>query len=163
MGKATKTIVHYYYREWKNGVTGEGDKHIKLEQLQLHVGQWEALVRTGRNFVALGDANLCVLSWNYQNYKHNDLSSEVQRFLIPESCFQLVNKFTRVQSVSGILQRSCLDLTTNVPEKCNVPEVLPSGSSDHMLVMVTKLSPEVKTQPKTIKKLIIKSSLHPIS
>ena len=30
LGKATKTIVHYYYREWKNGVTGESDSISQL-------------------------------------------------------------------------------------------------------------------------------------
>ena len=48
---------------------------------------------------------------------------------------------------------SCLDhVTTNVPEKCSVPEIFTSGSSDHLPVMVTKFSREVKSQPKTIKK-----------
>ena len=51
------------------------------------------------------------------------------------------------------LQRSCLDhVTTNIPTKCNVPEVFPLGSSDHLPVMVTKLSREPRSQPKTIKK-----------
>merc|ERR1711984_60414 len=59
----------------------------------------------------------------------------------------------RTQSVAGILQKSCLDhITTNVPEKCSIPEVFHEGSSDHCPVMVTKLSREVRTQPKTIKK-----------
>ena len=35
----------------------------------------------------------------------------------------------------------CLDhVNTNVPEKCNIPEVFTSGSSDHMPVMVTNFS-----------------------
>ena len=51
LGKATKTTVHYYYREWTNGVTGESDNASQLVQLQQHVGQWEALVRSGRKFI----------------------------------------------------------------------------------------------------------------
>ena len=152
-GKATKTTVHYYYREWTNGVTGENSKASQLVQLQEHVSQWDALVRTSRNFIALGDANICAMHWNDQNYKHKDLANEVQTFLLRESCFQLVKKYTRIQSVSGSLQRSCLDhVTTNIPTKCNVPEVFPLGSSDHLPVMVTKLSREPRSQPKTIKK-----------
>ena len=51
------------------------------------------------------------------------------------------------------MQQSCLDhVTTNVPEKCNIPEVFPVGSSDHLPIMVTKYSREVKNQPKTIRK-----------
>ena len=56
-------------------------------------------------------------------------------------------------NVSGSFQKSCLDhVTTNIPEKCNIPEVFNEGSSDHLPVMVTKLSREPRTQPKTIKK-----------
>ena len=152
-GKATKTTVHYYYREWTNGVTGESDNASQLVQLQQHVGQWEALVRSGRKFISLGDANVCAMHWNDPNFRNKNLSTQIQTFLLRESCSQLVNKYTRVQSVSGVLQRSCIDhVTTNVPEKCSVPEVFTSGSSDHMPVMVTKFSREPKTQPKTIKK-----------
>ena len=51
------------------------------------------------------------------------------------------------------MQKSCLDhVTTNIPEKCSIPEVFNEGSSDHLPVMVTKFSREPRTQPKTIKK-----------
>ena len=81
------------------------------------------------------------------------MANEVQNFLLQESCFQIVTKYTRVQKVGETLQRSCLDhVTTNVPAKCNVPEVFSCGSSDHLPVMVTKFSREPKSQPKMIKK-----------
>ena len=153
LGRATKTTVHYYYREWTNGVTGESSKASQLVQLEEHVSQWDTLVRSSRNFVALGDANICALQWNDPSYRNKDLANIVQTFLLRESCVQLVKQITRVQSVGGVMQRSCIDhVTTNIPEKCSVPEVHPQGSSDHMPVMVTKFSREVKTQPKTIKK-----------
>ena len=124
-------------------MTGESSKASQLVQLQEHVHQWDTLVRGGRNFVALGDANICALHWNDQNFKHKALANEVHSFLLRESCFQLVKKYTRVQNVAGELQRSCLDhVTTNIPEKCTVPEVFHTGSSDHLPVMVTKLSRE---------------------
>ena len=64
-----------------------------------------------------------------------------------------MNKLTRIQTAGGQIKKSCLDhVTTNVPEKCNVPEVFNEGSSDHLPVMVTKFSREIGTQPKTIKK-----------
>ena len=122
-------------------MTGESTKASQLVQLQKHVSQWDTLVRSGRNFVSLGDANICALQWNDSNYKHKDLANVVHTFLLRESCVQLVKKYTRVQSVAGVVQRSCIDhVTTNIPEKCNIPEVYPSGNSDHMPVMVTKYS-----------------------
>ena len=145
--------MHYYYREWKNGVTGESDATNQLSDLKNHIKQWEELANTGRNFVSLGDANLCALSWNDHNFKYKELANEIQNFLLGETCFQIVNKFTRVQEVSGCLQKSCLDhVTTNIPEKCSIPEVFPVGSSDHLPIMVTKFSREPRSQPKTIKK-----------
>ena len=127
-GKATRTTVHYYYREWKNGVTGEGDAPSQLAHLRKHISQWQEIANTGRNFVTLGDANLCALTWNETDYKLKDLSNEVQMFNLRESCFQLVNKYTRVQKVGNTLQRSCLDhVSTNTPDKCNIPEVFTYG------------------------------------
>ena len=53
---------------------------------------------------------------------------------------------------------SCLDhVTTNVPEKCSIPEVLLTQSSDHMPILVTKYSREPRIQPQTIKKRLYKN------
>ena len=153
IGRAKKTLVHFYYREWKNGVTGDDSQNGLISDLKLHVEQWTELAETRKDFVLLGDANLCTLSWNEPNYQHKELADQIQQFLVDESCFQIVNKVTRVQNVRGALQKSCLDhITTNVPEKCGLPEVFPSGSSDHLPIMVTKYNREYKYQPKTIKK-----------
>ena len=153
LGKANRTVVHYYYREWTNGITGESDNQSQLTDLKTHIKQWTELCRTSKSFVALGDANLCALRWNNNDFKHKDLAHEVQQFLLDESCYQITNKYTRIQGNNFELQQSCLDhVTTNVPEKCNIPEVFPVGSSDHLPIMVTKFSREVKNQPKTIRK-----------
>ena len=153
IGRAARTTVHYYYREWKNGVTREEDNASQVAHHKLHINQWEDIASAERNFVCLGDANLCALSWNEADYKHKNLANKTQTFVLRESCSQIVNRFTRIQKVGNQLQKSCLDhVTTNVPEKCSVPQVFPFGSSDHLPVMVTKFSREVKSQPKTIKK-----------
>jgi exonuclease III len=103
--------------------------------------------------VALGDANLCAKSWNENNFRYKELANEVHTFLLSETCSQIVNKFTRVQKVGNTIQKSCIDhVTTNTPDKCSVPEVYSTANSDHLPVMVTKFSREVKTQPRTIKK-----------
>ena len=157
-GRATQTIVHYYYREWKNGVTGDSDMNSQVTYLQQHLSQLEYLVHQDQQVVALGDANVCALHWNDHNYRHKALATEIQDFLLRESCFQIVDKYTRIQNVAGSLQYSCLDhVTTNVPEKCGVPEVFPLLNSDHLPVMVTKLSHEIRTQPKTIRKRMYKN------
>ena len=123
-GKATRTAVHYFYREWKNGVSGESDSASQILHLQQHLSQMEGLLKEDIQMVALGDANVCALHWNNQNFRHKTLSNEIQTFLLQESCYQIVNQYTRIQSVSGNIQYSCLDhALTNVPERCNKPEV----------------------------------------
>ena len=82
LGKATKTTVHFYYREWKNGVTGESDTSSQLHHIRQHISQWREIVHSGRNFIALGDANMCALSWNEQNFRYKELADEVQNFLL---------------------------------------------------------------------------------
>ena len=152
-GKATKFNVHYFYREWTNGVTGENSNEAQKHFLYGHVEQWKELLDQHRDFVALGDNNLCAMSWNEQNYKHKDLANIVQEFLLAESCEQLVNKYTRVQTNGDHVQRSCIDhVITNVISKCTPPEVMSGGSSDHMAVLVTKKSREIRSQPRFIKK-----------
>ena len=99
LGKATRTIVHYYYREWKCGVTGESSHNSQLNYIKQHISQWKEIVDSNRNFVTLGDAN--ALSWSDQNFRYKELSEEVLNFLLGESSFHLVNKHTRVLNVSG--------------------------------------------------------------
>ena len=153
LGRATKTTVHYYYREWTSGVTGDSSKASQLERQGRHVSLWQELAAEGRDMVLLGDGNLCALSWRQPNYKHTDLAKYVTDFLLEESCHQLVNNFTRIQNYANTVQCSCLDhVISNIPDKCSSPEIVSGGASDHMAVTVTKYSREVQNQPKTIKK-----------
>ena len=88
------------------------------------------------------------MSWNQPDYTLKNLADLVQTFLLEESCHQLVNSFTRVQNNRDNIQRSCIDhISTNVPNKCDRPEVSAGGDSDHMAVMVIKRSREIKNQP----------------
>ena len=153
LGRATKTVVHYYYREWTGGVSGQDSKASQLDRHRRHIEQWTELVDKKKNYVSLGDGNLCAMSWNNQNYKDKELAQQLHNFLHSESCHQLIHSYTRIQKYGNQIQKSSLDhIITNVPEKCSVPEISAGGDSDHMAVMVTKFSREVKTSPKTIKK-----------
>ena len=152
-GRARKTIVNYYYREWTNGVNGNSSLDGQHERLERHIAEWKGLVSEGKDFVSLGDANLCALSWNHSNYRFKNLSNQVKSFCFESSCKQLVNDYTRIQSYGDSLQQSCIDhVTTNVPDKCSIPNISAGGSSDHMAVLVTKFSRDIKHQPKTVRK-----------
>ena len=82
LGRATKTIVPYYYREWKNSVTKKSSPASQLADSG-------CTSTSGRSLASLGDANICSMSWNEDNFQHKNMSEEVQRFLFEESCFQM--------------------------------------------------------------------------
>ena len=57
------------------------------------------------------------------------------------------------QKYGTSIQKSCLDhVISNLPEKCSLPEITAGGDCDHMAIVVTKYSREVKVMPKTVKK-----------
>ena len=65
----------------------------------------------------------------------------------------LVTKFTRSERVRGGISQSCLDhIYTNTPGKCDTPVVGSAGDSDHLSILITKFSKELKIKPQTIKK-----------
>ena len=91
-------------------------------------------------------------------YIHSDLGNILKDFLAEESCYQLVNSFTRIRNVAGELQRSCLDhIIVNCINKVSNVEILGVGDSDHMGTLVTKVSHEVRSRPRTIMKRIYKN------
>lgn len=102
----------------------------------------------------MGDANLCALTWDDDNYNLKSLANAVQEFLLEESFFQLVKQFTRSEVVRGNnISSSCIDhVYSNAPNKSNTPRVEAAGDSDHLAVIITKYSKELKTKPQTIKK-----------
>ena len=75
-----------------------------------------------------------------------------------EDCSQIVDTFTRIRSVGGIVQRSCLDhATVNCKNKITTPVVIGVGKSDHLGVIVTKASREIRTSARTTRKRIYKN------
>ena len=102
----------------------------------------------------MGDANLCALSWDDDNYNLRNLSSLVQDFLLEESFFQLIKQYKRSELVRGnVVSSSCIDhIYSNTPAKCDTPIVEAAGDSDHLAVLITKFSKELKIKPQTIKK-----------
>ena len=67
--RARKSIVNYYYREWTNGIDGNNSLEGQHDRLDKHIAEWKELVLEGKDFISLGDANLCALSWNDSNYR----------------------------------------------------------------------------------------------
>ena len=105
-----------------------------------------------------GDMNLDAKLWDSPNYRFNDMANIVKDFMIEENCHQIIDEYTRIRTVDGNVQRSCLDhITVNCINKISNVEILGVGKSDHMGTLVTKMSREIRTSPRTIKKRVYKN------
>ena len=155
LGRERKTIVNYFYREWSSGVNGKRTFQDQKERLSRQVLHWKSLAARDRDLVILGDANLCAKIWNDADYPNDkkELANMITDFNLEDSLTQMVNDFTRTELKGDRLEQSCIDhIYTNCLNKCNEASVLAAGNSDHLGVIVTKYSKEIKQRPRTTKK-----------
>ena len=155
LGREKKSLVNFYYREWTSGVSGEKSNLSQIERFGRQVEVWRSLTKESRDIVILGDANFCFTNCNTQDYPSHlkDISNIATDFYLEEAFIQLVDKPTRTELKGGRVEKGCLDhISTNVPRKCQNVSVSPAGNSDHLAVMVTKLSKEVIQKPQVVKK-----------
>ena len=118
---------------------------------------WQRCTETNKDFVSLGDMNLCALNWSDINYNHTSLANVVHNFMLSENCHQLINDYTRIRNVGGVIQRSCLDhITSNCISKMSTPEIFGLSKSDHLGISIIKSSKEIRTSPKMTKKRVYK-------
>ena len=96
-----KTVVNFFYREFTNGVTGLNSAPDQIERLGRMIKHWQSLVRSNKDVICLGDANLCAVKWNDDSYYLKDQAEMVQTFLLENDSFQLVKGFTRSEIVKG--------------------------------------------------------------
>ena len=110
LGKERKTSVNFFYREWTSGVSGLSDINSQSERLARQIKHWKCLISNKRDTGIMGDANLCALKWGDDTYKHKDLATLVQNFLLETSSFKIVSEYTRSGSVAGgEVPNACLD------------------------------------------------------
>ena len=102
-GSERKTIVNFFYREFTNGVTGLNTVEDQVERLGRMVKHWRSLAIGKKDFVCLGDANLCAKKWNNEDYNLKYQAELVQTFLLETNCEQLV----RVRSSP---RRNCIQI-----------------------------------------------------
>ena len=158
-GKSKTHYCSFYYREWTSSRTKRKDKQSQIEDLDLLLDSWRDLTeKDEKDFVSLGDMNLCAMKWNDPKYIHGDLSSRVKDFLIEEGCSQLIDRYTRIRKCGETIQRSCLDhATVNCVGKISPPEIIGVGKSDHLGVLMSKFSREVRTTARTTRKRVYKN------
>ena len=154
-GKERKTIVSVFYREWTGGVSGNCDSASQEDRWNRQILFWKNLYHQNKDVVVMGDANLCSLKWNDNDYDSSKkvLASLIQDQLLEESCHQIVEGFTRSELVNGAVVQSSIDhIYTNAPNKCSKPILEAAGDSDHLAILVTKFTRELSHRPHTVLK-----------
>ena len=92
------------------------------------------------------------------SYAHSDLANIFKDFLAEETCHQIVNGVTRIRAAGDEIQRSCLDhITVNCVNKMSAAEIIGVGESDHLGILVTKKTREIRSSPRTTVKRIYKN------
>ena len=72
---------------------------------------------------------------------------------------QLIQEFTRSENKASGLSRSCIDhVYSDSPLKCSTPAVVSAGDSDHLAIIFTKFTRELRLKPQTILKRNYKHS-----
>ena len=79
-GRSKTHLVNFFYREWKNCVTGKNDKASQLSDLSLLSDTWRRCTAEDRDFIALGDINICAKQWDDPSYVHCNLADIVKDF-----------------------------------------------------------------------------------
>ena len=155
LGRERKTLVNVFYREWTGGVTGDNDLVSQTGRWARQIHYWSGLYSQNRDVVLLGDANLCANKWNDADYEGSKkvLANMIQEQLLEYSSYQIVEGFTRSELVNDIVNQSTIDhIYTNAPNKCTKPQIVAAGNSDHLAIIITKYSKELKNKAQTVMK-----------
>ena len=155
-GRCKPHIYNFYYREWTSCV--RRDNQHQEEDLDHLLDLWRSALDANCDFVAMGDMNLCAKLMEEPGYQHKRLADKLKDFLMEENCSQIIDDYTRIRSVNGVIQRSCLDhVTINCVNKVSAPRIVGMGRSDHLGIVATKSSREIRSSPRSIKKRIYKN------
>ena len=75
-GKSKTHYCNMFYREWTSCRTGRRDMVSQVSELEALLDVWRNCTNDPNNkdFLALGDMNLCALKWDNQNYEYKDLN-----------------------------------------------------------------------------------------
>ena len=71
-GKSKTHFVDFYYREWKSCVTGESSTTAQNQNLERLTNIWRKATAQDKDFLALGDTNICAKKIDDPKYIHRD-------------------------------------------------------------------------------------------
>ena len=154
-GKCKKHFYSFFYREWTPCVSQQSSN--QREDLQLIMDNWRNNNIDSRDLITMGDMNLCAIKMEKQGFEYSGLANIVKDFEMEENCTQLVHDYTRFRLVNNELQRSCLDhVYVNCVSKMSALNIIPIGKIDHMGILISKASKEIRFSQRTTLKRVYK-------
>ena len=85
-------------RESTSGVSGLGDNGSQVERLKREISHWKTLHARGRDSIILGDANLCYLKWDEEDFQYKELALQVQEYILETSSYQMITSWDELSS-----------------------------------------------------------------
>ena len=155
-GRSKPHFFSFFYREWTSCV--RQSNRYQAEDLDHLLNNWRACTAVNKDFIAMGDMNICAVRMDTPNYEHANLANQLRDFLLEEDCTQLIDQYTRIRKVKDTIQRSALDhAVVNCIQKISTPVIVGIGKSDHLGIFLTKSSREIRSNPRTTKKRVYKN------
>ena len=141
VGREKKTRINFFYSIWTSRVSGLGDNDSQVWRLKRQINHWKTLHAGGRDTIILGDANLCALKWEEEDFQYKELALQDQESL---KDFKLPNAKRTLKSGINSRRRNISNLYrplhTNVPEKIKSVQVMSAGNSDHLGIVIKKFT-----------------------
>ena len=145
-------LVCQLYREWQ--YLGQADRTSRSIPAQLarwviFLDQWEKAISTGKEVIVMGDCNL-----DYFKFSDAGQLQPLVDLLLERIYTHGVQQCIKAPTHSWPGQQdSCIDhIYTNTPDKLSRAQVITRGSSDHKLILATRLSKSIKQNIRYCKK-----------
>ena len=149
-GKHATTIISTHYREFTGGILGLKTNDSQLERLTRLPYHWKSLSQMNHDLIIVGDTNLCYRKWTTTANNDQNLINKIKDTQTLTALEQAVDKDTRLQIVQDRVEHSIIDHTyTNCSQQLHPDEVKPAGSSDHLGLVIKKMSMVEAEKPTT--------------
>ena len=140
-GKNATTIISTHYREFTGGISGLKTNESQLERLTRITDHWKLISQSNHDLIIVGDTNVCYRKWTTTSNNDQKLIDKIKDTQTTTGLEQIVDEDTRIQKVQDKVEHSIIDhVYTNCSQQIKPIEVQSVGSSDHLGLVIKKMS-----------------------
>ena len=132
-------IISGFYREWtRNGIRSEEEQ---LKSMEVFTKQMEQASMENKNMILMGDANICTLKWDEDNFRQKNIAMEIKSSLAQCGLLNMDIGNTYLAdrlSEDGTTIESALDhvyINPDIEKRVTVKK-LKESSTDHLPIVV---------------------------